>query len=52
MEDKTIVCRDCNETFVHTVGAQEFFLEKGFTDPKLCPACRKAKKANQNQGNR
>ena len=48
MEDKTLVCVDCGEEFVFTVGEQEFYKEKGFeNDPKRCPKCRKAKKAAQ-----
>ena len=30
MEDKTIVCKDCNNEFVFTAGEQEFYAEKGF----------------------
>jgi hypothetical protein len=48
MEDKTLTCRDCNETFTFTVGEQQFYAEKGFTnDPARCPECRKARKATQ-----
>lgn len=50
MTDKTIVCKDCGNEFVFTVGEQEFFKEKGFdNDPVRCPACRKAKKAQNNR---
>lgn len=28
MEDKTLVCVDCGEEFVFTVGEQEFYKEK------------------------
>ena len=50
MKDKTIVCKDCGSEFVFTVGEQEFFKEKGFdNDPVRCPACRKAKKAQNNR---
>ncbi len=50
MTDKTIVCKDCGSEFVFTVGEQEFFKEKGFdNDPVRCPACRKAKKAQNNR---
>ena len=49
MEDKTIVCKDCGKEFVFTVGEQEFYKEKGFdNEPKRCLACKRAKKAQQN----
>ena len=44
MEDKKLICKDCNAEFVFTVG--EFYKEKGFTnEPSRCPECRKARKA-------
>lgn len=50
MTDKTIVCKDCGNEFVFSVGEQEFFKEKGFdNDPVRCPACRKVKKAQNNR---
>ena len=30
--DKTLVCRDCGSEFVFSVGEQEFYKEKGFTN--------------------
>lgn len=37
---------DCNEAFVFTVGEQEFYKQKGFTNmPIRCRNCRAAKKA-------
>ena len=48
MEDKTLVCVDCQQEFVFTAGEQEFYAEKGFeNEPKRCPACRKARKASR-----
>ncbi|WP_077863922.1 zinc-ribbon domain-containing protein [Clostridium saccharobutylicum] len=45
MEDKKIVCKDCGEEFIFTVGEQEFYKEKGFeNEPVRCPTCRRAKK--------
>ena len=50
ISDKNITCRDCGSTFVFTVGEQEFFAEKGFTnEPTRCPACRSARR-NQDRG--
>lgn len=42
--DKTLACRDCGTEFVFTVGEQEFFAQKGFSEPNRCPACRAARK--------
>ena len=50
MTDKTIVCKDCNEEFVFTVGEQEFYKEKGFdNEPVRCPSCRRARKQQNNR---
>jgi CxxC-x17-CxxC domain-containing protein len=44
--DQTLVCRDCNQDFVFTVGEQEFYASKNLTNkPARCPACRAARKA-------
>jgi CxxC-x17-CxxC domain-containing protein len=46
-EDKTLVCKDCGNEFLFTVGEQEFFVEKGFeNEPQRCKACRDARKNN------
>lgn len=39
--DRLLPCEDCNQEFVFDAGEQRFFKEKGFTDPKRCPKCRK-----------
>ena len=45
LQDKTLICKDCSQEFVFTVGEQEFYNEKGFTnEPQRCTDCRKAKK--------
>lgn len=50
MEDKKIICKDCGSEFVFTVGEQEFYKEKGFeNDPVRCPACRRARKQQNNR---
>ena len=42
---KFLLCAECNEEFVFTTAAQEYFAEKGYTeDPKLCKACYMSKK--------
>ena len=48
MEDKKIICKDCGEEFTFTVGEQEFYAEKGFTnEPVRCKACRDKRKAER-----
>lgn len=46
--DKTIVCVDCKQEFVHTADDQKRYAERGFTnEPKRCRPCREARKAKQ-----
>lgn len=47
MEDKTIVCASCGKDFVFTAGEQEFYTERGFSEPKKCKECRDAAKAEK-----
>ncbi len=48
ISDKDMTCRDCGAAFVFTVGEQEFFASKGFTnEPSRCPACRGARRSQQ-----
>jgi CxxC-x17-CxxC domain-containing protein len=49
--DKSLTCRDCGTIFVFTIGEQEFYAEKGFTnEPSRCPTCRRANKARRQGG--
>ncbi|MDO8685256.1 MAG: zinc-ribbon domain-containing protein [Clostridiales bacterium] len=51
MADKTMTCKDCNNTFVFTDGEQSFYKEKGFeNEPTRCPECRKARKQQRRSG--
>ena len=46
--DKTLACRDCGQAFIFTVGEQEFFASRGFTnEPSRCPDCRASRKAGR-----
>ena len=46
--DKTITCRDCGQLFTFTVGEQEFFASRGFTnEPSRCNECRADRKASR-----
>ena len=44
-DDIDLTCQDCNATFIFTSSDQDFYAEKGFTQPKRCKPCRDAKKA-------
>lgn len=44
METKTLVCQDCGKEFEFTVRDQEFYKEKGFSEPKRCKDCREKRK--------
>ncbi len=39
-EPHRLKCWDCGERFVFDAEEQLFFRQKGFKDPKRCPACR------------
>jgi hypothetical protein len=51
-EDKELVCKDCEQTFIYTKRDQEFFhqlVEDGkmpadFAEPKRCLTCRKKRR--------
>ena len=52
MQDQTLTCRDCGKQFTWTAGEQEFYQQKGFTNPpSRCQDCRRNKK-QQVRGNR
>ncbi len=45
--DKTLVCQDCNQEFVFSASEQAFFAERQFSEPRRCPTCRAARKAQR-----
>ncbi|KAA3634010.1 MAG: cytochrome C551 [Calditrichaeota bacterium] len=49
-EPRFLICSECNEEFVFTIQAQEYFSEQGFMDdPKRCKTCHtKYKKSQRN----
>ena len=50
-QDKSLQCSDCGATFTFSAEEQEFFQSRGYTnEPKRCPTCRGARKA-QRYGN-
>jgi RNase P subunit RPR2 len=49
LKDKKLICKDCGQEFIFTVGEQEFYKEKGFTnEPVRCKSCRDAKRNSSN----
>jgi CxxC-x17-CxxC domain-containing protein len=48
--DRNITCQDCGNEFSFTAGEQEFYAQRGFTEPpKRCATCRTARKAARSQ---
>lgn len=50
MADKQIRCADCGQQFNFSQGEQEFFQQRGMSEPKRCKECRAAKKAQRDSG--
>ena len=49
-QDKSIQCSDCSTTFTFSADEQEQFQSRGYTnEPKRCPECRQARKANRDE---
>jgi len=48
LSEKTLTCTECGVAFAFTVGEQEFFASKGYTnEPKRCPTCRETRRPRQ-----
>jgi CxxC-x17-CxxC domain-containing protein len=45
--DKALTCSDCGQEFTWSSSEQQFFADRGFTEPKRCSSCRAARKANR-----
>jgi CxxC-x17-CxxC domain-containing protein len=47
-QDKSIQCSGCGIAFTFSAEEQEFFQSKGYSnEPKRCPSCRQARKAER-----
>ena len=46
--DKTLTCADCGQEFVFTASEQDFYAQRGFTEPRRCASCRASRKAARN----
>lgn len=47
MPDEQITCAACGRPFAWTAGEQRFFRERGLSQPKRCPSCRRARETAQ-----
>jgi CxxC-x17-CxxC domain-containing protein len=48
LSEQTLTCVDCGVQFPFTVSEQEFYAEKGFSNPpRRCKPCRQVAKANR-----
>lgn len=43
--DKNLTCADCGQEFVFTSSEQDFYAQRGFTEPRRCSSCRASRKA-------
>lgn len=51
LEARILICSDCNEEFVFTVEAQEYFAERGYVDdPLMCKHCFTRSKRDKRSG--
>jgi CxxC-x17-CxxC domain-containing protein len=50
MADKNIICADCRDEFSFSESEQQFYADKGFTEPKRCASCRRSRKAARENG--
>lgn len=48
--DRTLTCADCGQEFVFTASEQQFYADRGFSDPRRCRSCRAARKAAMSGG--
>ena len=46
--DRELNCLDCPTTFIFSSDDQSFHAEKGYSDPKRCPNCRKEARSRRN----
>jgi len=51
LADKTLVCRDCGQEFIFSIGEQEFYVSHGLqNEPGRCPECRAARRRERQGG--
>jgi len=51
-ESRILICTECDQEFVFTIQAQQYFAERGYTDdPKRCKSCHTEYKKRQRENN-
>jgi CxxC-x17-CxxC domain-containing protein len=48
--DKNLTCADCGQEFVFTASEQDFYAQRGFSEPRRCASCRASRKAARGNG--
>ena len=43
--DKVLTCSDCSQEFTFSSSEQDFYAQRGFTEPRRCGSCRASRKA-------
>lgn len=49
-EDKKLICIECQEPFIFTIGEQKYYISKGLALPKRCSRCRAIRKLSLMKG--
>jgi CxxC-x17-CxxC domain-containing protein len=47
---KLLTCTDCGAEFQFSTSEQQFYADRGFSEPRRCPACRASRKAARGEG--
>ena len=50
LADRNLECVECGTSFTFSADDQQYHQEKGYSDPKRCPACRQARRSQRNLG--
>lgn len=50
LPDKTLTCSDCGQEFLFSGDDQEFYQQRGFTEPKRCRSCRALRRSEREGG--
>ena len=49
-QSRILICTECDQEFVFTIQAQEYFAERGYTeDPRRCKSCHTEYKKKQRE---
>lgn len=46
-QDKVLTCADCGQEFTFTAAEQQFYTDRGFSEPRRCASCRAIRKAQR-----